>query len=247
MMTKLHDIGSGFNSSTLVEARINYGDEIANKSLKNAANIKAVVSKTRQHSQQKFRKNSAPKTHAKLFFSANNVSQLARTIDDPALFDRIMFLPFYNPVSSENRVLDLDEIIFNQEAEEILSLLIDSLTELCHNKMVFDISEDSLLAHKIFYNSQNNLINDQQVECFLQDKCYFGSSERINKEFLYRAYCQWHKESNKQDEQLTNKDFFSQLNNIPGVYAIDRFRGVNPETGLRIKNPQSGVGGIALK
>lgn len=181
------DLGGRFESETLLHSRINISLDLPQEPL-NASTVAKLKQITGGDTVEVQRKNKTSRRldhPVKLVFASNSPIRLKK--DDKAFWNRLIFLPFQNPVAKEEQDLELDNKLW-AERDGIVTLLLKYARKLEKLNFQFPpIPEDTIKELK-------QPLPVDYVQDFLDDCCEvgnyseFSSTAEIRKAYI--VYCE---------------------------------------------------------
>ena len=120
---------------------------------------------------------------AKLVFGSNHPPKVSNTEKESAFFERMIRIPFCNPVPKGDRIPQLYRQLFN-EAGYIVQLAMLQREELLSNNLVF-----TQLSHSPELLSFIKPSDEKLVTTFLDEFCVLDPESKIPTSVLYDAFC----------------------------------------------------------
>lgn len=165
-----------------------------------------------------------------MLYAGNILPPIKNEDISTAFVDRLTVLKFSHSIPKEERIYDLFEKLKN-EADDIFSLAINTITELIKNKYDFTTPQDSIELLNDYSFQQTN------IDIFINERCSFGESLKTHSATLYELYKKFCTEN--AICPISQNLFSQKIGSIKGV-TNGRFR-------INGGNPARGFYGISIK
>ncbi len=143
------------------------------------ATLKSVTGNDWIGGEYKYKQPFSFKNEASILFCSNHKLQISSP--DEAFFDRLIYLPFQNSVSKEDRISNLAEKLF-EERGYIVCEAIKALQHLIKRNFIFT---------KVNLPDENTLMlaENNSIEEFITEKCIENKNDFIAFSYIYTTYC----------------------------------------------------------
>ena len=176
----LEMLNKPFALSAFIGKRLNISAE--NEYMPNSERLKAIISGDRLNIPIKYKEDASCELFAKNVFLMNS---LPTTKDvSPGFFRKILLIPFENTVPPERMDKDLFDKLL-EERSGIFNWAYEGYKRLQENNFVFTSSEKAERLMDEYVNREN------PTGEFFQSTYEASTDSRIQKERIYRDYCDW--------------------------------------------------------
>lgn len=227
---QLENLGNRFATGVLSTKRINICAELSARPLRNIETFKLIVGGDTLSGEFKGRDVFQFENKCKLLYAGNILPPIKNEDISTAFVDRLTVLKFSHSIPKEERIYDLFEKLKN-EADDIFSLAINTITELIKNKYDFTTPQDSIELLNDYSFQQTN------IDIFINERCSFGESLKTHSATLYELYKKFCTEN--AICPISQNLFSQKIGSIKGV-TNGRFR-------INGGNPARGFYGISIK
>jgi putative DNA primase/helicase len=230
----ISDFGDKFWSGGIEGVVLNVAPDLPTEALNDKAIgiIKALTGDDKIMSKNKYKNAKKYRNRAKFVFTTNHPLKLS--INDNALWERVVILPFLNSVPKSEQNWRLQEL-FEQEKDDIVTIALYHCHNLIKNNFVFSTNTTIKCIENKWKGDSNGLI-----ELFLTEACIItgDDNDRVLMSEMYIKYSEFCEKYSVR--KVGEKMFSSYIENE--VDRVDRkryrFDGSNPRScccGIKIK------------
>lgn len=180
----LQSLGDEKYTAELVDKRLNVCNELPDTKLRDTAVFKSLVSESdKVIARPLYSQPFSFYNKAKLIFATNNLPKIATSgsRDNSAFFNRIIIVPFVNPVPEDKQDKNLIKKLI-KEKDVIFSWAVDGLREYIENDYNFHICKKTNLIMNNYRKSQDIIVS------FVEDCCILYKDAYVHKYKLDEAY-----------------------------------------------------------
>ena len=127
------------------------------------------------------------KTKGKAIFMSNRPLRIDPRISEDALSQRFIFIEFCNPVKKKNRVAEFERVLFTEERDEILTMLVPVLRHWLENGRKFTKSEGSKRLMEYLLEQKCSLEEFVEYSCDLRPNTFTMIWKLVK---AYEAFCE---------------------------------------------------------
>ena len=140
------------------------------------------------------------RVHFKLILTTNHTPQL--NLSDPAMADRVIVIPFLNPIPREKRIPNFAEILVREEGPGILRWAVEGAKRWY---------EEGLGTVPIDQKDLRKISMTPTVKGFIKERCNTAPNLTAKTHDLYEAYKKFHAEVGCEYEPISRTAFGSML------------------------------------
>ena len=159
--------------------------------------------------------------------------KISPSIAEDALFRRVIFIEFVNPMPKDEQILNFDKLLYEEEGDEIITYLAMVYHKWLQGGRKFEIAQRSEELKKQFIMQKGN------VHQFIEDLCTLEAGARehtIDLYAAYKAYC-----NDNCFDSISREKFSRELELLAHRLGIQKIR-----YRKNTANPQFGYEGICL-
>lgn len=223
---ELHRLANNdsFAKASLEGKNINIDSEIHDFNIKNTSALKQVASEDSLYINPKHEKARPAENHAKLFFSANRLPQIAETEENNGWYRRVVPIGFSVDIPAEMKNKYLNDEIINEELSGIFNLIRPYIKEIRNDpsSRVFNLSvEDQKKKMDMLSKPVLTFIEECYDQYAGMGMVYTAYLNEIGKDYSCHA--------DYEDFYVSKKDLhdhyleWCKINNIPVVLEIKKF------------------------
>lgn len=180
----LDKLNEKFALGNALHCKANIVAEVSNLKLKEVKNLKMLTGGDFVNVERKFADPHYMSFHMHFLFASNHLPKLEESVQgDDGIISRFQFLGFYNSVDNSERISDLDKIIYEEEANDIFYLLMDSLRSFYKNGCNFTFTKNSQdLKEKFLHKTLN------PIDIFISQCCRQTIDAKEATSDIFNAY-----------------------------------------------------------